>query len=275
MANTVRFRFQSEISYRTVKFNEYFISVGELRCIIAERTGLQPSELVLTDNDAPGGGVLMDDGAAISRNATLTVRRCANGSSSAAVASAAAAARLVEMRQEERRLLELATTNHMMRGKKRSFGQRVCHNCKQAGHNFYDCPLQSNKRIKAPSGVPSTKIQRNPDGSLYLPDGTLGEVTTNTKAFAQLAKILGDPSSDDELTHVETRSEINEEIPTPSHNAGITKEQVMAMLPELHDVIATGMTEEDVLCAYGSGRPLSFAEWEALRANAIAKHKST
>ncbi len=206
MTSTVRFRFQSEVAYRTLCFNDYFISVGELKRIIAERTGLHPDELVLINNDAPGGGALVDDDAMVGRNATLTVRRCAATSSSTAVASAAAAARMMEMRQEERRLLELATTERMTMHENKKFIQkrkqeRVCHACKQAGHNFYDCPLQSaSKRMKAPSGIPSTKIQRNPDGSLYLPDGTLGALTSNTKAFARLAEMLGTPLSDDEFS---------------------------------------------------------------------------
>lgn len=266
MANTVRFRFQSETNYRTVKFNEYYISVGELKRIIAERTGLQANELVLVDNDAPSGHVLADDGAMINRNATLTVRRRAAAATSAV---AAATTRMMEMRQEERRMLEVATTTRLQQQQqqqsKKRFGwqQRLCYGCKQAGHTYHDCPLQANKRIKAPVGIPATKIQRNADGSLYLPDGTLGEVTTNTKAFARFAQILGDPT-DDELIQFESSSSSSAPVQTADPKIApreiaehITRDQIMAMLPELRDIIA-GMSADDVLRMYGSGRP----EWD-------------
>lgn len=70
----------------------------------------------------------------------------------------------------------------------------ICSRCGQAGHYQGDCPTKDDaafdKRYRHPAGIPVCKIQRNPDGSLFLPDGEAGEMAPNSAAFRSLAAML-------------------------------------------------------------------------------------
>ncbi|MEW5318833.1 MAG: hypothetical protein WDW38_010019 [Sanguina aurantia] len=62
------------------------------------------------------------------------------------------------------------------------------------GRRAGDCPTKDDaafdKRYRHPAGIPVCKIQRNPDGSLFLPDGEAGEMAPNSAAFRSLAAML-------------------------------------------------------------------------------------
>lgn len=267
MASAVRFKFRAELNYSNLQFDGHYISVGELKRLIAEKKGLgfdAANELQLID--ATSKREYDDDGEQVVKNSSLIVKRVAAaarpktivGSSTSALAAAgappggyppppggaAADAHLrasvaqqqqpvedefgedplsrAALQQDEQQMqaflanaakgvsleaqLALQTAGGRGgRGRGRGFpgggrgggrmAGRECVRCGQLGHYAAECPTQGDpaydKRYKVPAGIPQSKIQRNADGSLYLPDGQLGELAPNTHAFQKLALLMG------------------------------------------------------------------------------------
>ena len=57
----------------------------------------------------------------------------------------------------------------------------VCHRCGVGGHWIYNCPTNGDpefdvKKVRAPSGIPVEKLVTSDEGTLVMPDGTVGDV---------------------------------------------------------------------------------------------------
>lgn len=261
MTSTIRFKFRAELNFSNLSFDGHYITVGELKRLIAEKKGLgidAISELQLTDATAKRD--LDNDSEQVMKNSAVLVKRVTGAArpktivSSAAMATAAAAAvppvahaaaagfagdlghsapvvddefgedplaaKPAAVSRDELAFLEqarqgvnlesqLAQQNTVMgrgaRGRGRGFGpggrgrgrdpNLLCNRCGQPGHFVSECPTQGDpaydRRYKVAVGIPQSKIQRNADGSLYLPDGELGELAANTQAFNRLAALMG------------------------------------------------------------------------------------
>ncbi len=261
MTSTIRFKFRAELNFSNLSFDGHYITVGELKRLIAEKKGLgidAINELQLTDATAKRD--LDNDNEQVMKNSAVLVKRVTGAArpktivSSAAVAAAAAAAvppvahaaaagfagdlghaapvvddefgedplaaKPAAVSRDELAFLEqarqgvnlesqLAQQNTVMgrgaRGRGRGFGpggrgrgrdpNLLCNRCGQPGHFVSECPTQGDpaydRRYKVAVGIPQSKIQRNADGSLYLPDGELGELAANTQAFNRLAALMG------------------------------------------------------------------------------------
>ncbi|KAG2438346.1 hypothetical protein HYH02_010802 [Chlamydomonas schloesseri] len=262
MASSIRFKFRAELSYSNLPFDGHYITVGELKRLIAEKKGLgvdAANELQLTD--ATSKRDYDNDAEQVMKNSAVIVRRVAGAakpktilSSSTVPAPAAPAApaavpmtaaplaaadlapahvddefgedpyaKAAAVKQDEQQMMAFlahaaqgvnleaqlaAQTAPAGRGRGRGRGGfgagggrggrgagRECLRCGQLGHFISECPTQGDpvydKRFKVPSGIPASKIQRNADGSLYLPDGELGELAANTSAFNKLAAMMG------------------------------------------------------------------------------------
>ena len=88
------------------------------------------------------------------------------------------------------------------RGRSVPHGTYVCPRCSKIGHHWVsDCPTQGDpafdvRHVRQPAGIPQGKITADPEGSILLPGGTLGQLTTNSKAYEQhVAQMMGTSSS--------------------------------------------------------------------------------
>ena len=77
----VHFKFKSQVDFDSVAFDGPVVTVGELKALIAERTGMGPasaSELVLSDprtgEEYRGGSALVPNAASVLVRRALTVR---------------------------------------------------------------------------------------------------------------------------------------------------------------------------------------------------------
>ena len=85
MVSRVHFKFKAETAYDSVAIDGAFVTVGELKTLIAERKGMgrdAAAELALTD-PASGDGY-GDEAALIPKSASVLVRRAPAGARSAA-----------------------------------------------------------------------------------------------------------------------------------------------------------------------------------------------
>ncbi|GIL49637.1 hypothetical protein Vafri_5869 [Volvox africanus] len=259
MTSSIRFKFRAELSYSNLPFEGHYITVGELKRLIAEKKGLgidAANELQLTD--ATSKRDYDNDAEQVLKNSSVIVKRVAaaarpktlrSGTASVSVAPAGTAAGTAApvsasvptdlgppthvedefgedpflkaaVVQDEQQMLafisqaakgvglesQLAMQAAAGRGRGRGRGflggrgrggmmNRECLRCGVVGHFMNECPTQGDpaydRRVKVPSGIPASKIHRNADGSLYLPDGELGELAANTQAFNKLAALMG------------------------------------------------------------------------------------
>ena len=257
MSGVVYFKFKSAISPDSVTFNGSFISVAELKNLIAARKGFGQdagAELILTNPSSKED--YTNDTQQIPRQTTVHVRRVptskpralqaaaaavptaaapsvlaqsaaavqVNGTSAAAadefgadLYSEQAAASTADEEEARIRALQQGTaaswSQQVMQGGRggrgRSRGGRAgrmpfsgsgppppgyfCNKCGQAGHWRDNCPNEGEyKRVRAPAGIPMTRLMENKDGGLYAPDGTLVSLKPNEDAF--LREMAGLPS---------------------------------------------------------------------------------
>mmetsp|Transcript_35799 Transcript_35799/g.113128 ORF Transcript_35799/g.113128 Transcript_35799/m.113128 type:complete len:462 (-) Transcript_35799:45-1430(-) len=96
------------------------------------------------------------------------------------------------------------------RGMGRGFGGRggfsdtpppgyVCHRCGIQGHFINNCPTNGDedwdiKRVRAPVGIPMSRLATSSEGALMLPNGQTGMMMANDDVF--LAEVSGLPSAD-------------------------------------------------------------------------------
>ena len=256
MSGVVYFKFKSAISPDSVTFDGSFISVAELKNLIAARKGFGQdagAELILTNPSSKED--YSNDTQQIPRQTTVHVRRVptskprtlqataaaapvaapsmaakpvpavpVNGVSAAAVDefgadlySEQAAASTADEEEARIRALQQGTaaswSQQVMQGGRggrgRGRGGRAgrmpfsgsgapppgyfCNKCGQAGHWRDNCPNEGEyKRVRAPAGIPMTRLMENKDGGLYAPDGTLVSLKPNEDAF--LREMAGLPS---------------------------------------------------------------------------------
>ena len=256
MSGVVYFKFKSAISPDSVTFDGSFISVAELKNLIAARKGFGQgagAELILTNPSSKED--YTNDTQQIPRQTTVHVRRVptskprtlqaaapavpvaapsmaaklvsaapANGVSAAAaddfgadLYSEQAAASTADEEEARIRALQQGTaaswSQQVMQGGRggrgRGRGGRAgrmpfsgsgppppgyfCNKCGQAGHWRDNCPNEGEyKRVRAPAGIPMTRLMENKDGGLYAPDGTLVSLKPNEDAF--LREMAGLPS---------------------------------------------------------------------------------
>lgn len=255
MSGVVYFKFKSAISPDSVTFDGSFISVAELKNLIAARKGFGQdagAELILTNPSSKED--YTNDTQQIPRQTTVHVRRVPTNkprtlqAAAAAVPIAApsiAAAKPVSVvpvngvsaadefgadlyseqatastaDEEEARIRALqqgtaaSWSQQVMQGGRggrgRGRGGRAgrmpfsgsgppppgyfCNKCGQAGHWRDNCPNEGEyKRVRAPAGIPMTRLMENKDGGLYAPDGTLVSLKPNEDAF--LREMAGLPS---------------------------------------------------------------------------------
>ena len=256
MSGVVYFKFKSAISPDSVTFDGSFISVAELKNLIAARKGFGQdagAELILTNPSSKED--YTNDTQQIPRQTTVHVRRVptskprtlqataaaapiaapsmaakpvpaapVNGVSAAAVDefgadlySEQAAASTADEEEARIRALQQGTaaswSQQVMQGGRggrgRGRGGRAgrmpfsgsgppppgyfCNKCGQAGHWRDNCPNEGEyKRVRAPAGIPMTRLMENKDGGLYAPDGTLVSLKPNEDAF--LREMAGLPS---------------------------------------------------------------------------------
>lgn len=258
MSGVVYFKFKSAISPDSVTFDGSFISVAELKNLIAARKGFGQdagAELILTN---PGTKEdYSNDTQQIPRQTTVHVRRVptskpralqavaaaipvaaptlqaqvaaqatvpVNGSSAPAadefgadLYSEQAAASTADEEEARIKALQQGTaaswSQQVMQGGRggrgRGRGGRggrmpfsgsgppppayFCNKCGQGGHWRENCPNEGEyKRVRAPAGIPMTRLMENKDGGLYAPDGTLVSLKPNEDAF--LREMAGLPS---------------------------------------------------------------------------------
>eukprot|EP00201_Polytomella_parva_P001675 CAMPEP_0175077938 /NCGR_PEP_ID=MMETSP0052_2-20121109/23752_1 /TAXON_ID=51329 ORGANISM="Polytomella parva, Strain SAG 63-3" /NCGR_SAMPLE_ID=MMETSP0052_2 /ASSEMBLY_ACC=CAM_ASM_000194 /LENGTH=311 /DNA_ID=CAMNT_0016347627 /DNA_START=109 /DNA_END=1042 /DNA_ORIENTATION=+ len=81
-----------------------------------------------------------------------------------------------------------------------------CPRCGQLGHYVSHCPTQGDptydKKVRATTGVPMSRMVRNPDGSVYLPDGNRGELAMNRSGFQELQALQGISSAAGNSTEI-------------------------------------------------------------------------
>lgn len=70
-----------------------------------------------------------------------------------------------------------------------------CHRCEQPGHYISDCPTNGDptfdvKRVRIPVGIPMTRLARDTEGGLMLPNGETGALLPNTSAFLKEMSML-------------------------------------------------------------------------------------
>ncbi|KAL0036205.1 hypothetical protein WJX79_007926 [Trebouxia sp. C0005] len=135
MSGVVYFKFKSAISPDSVTFDGSFISVAELKNLIAARKGFGQdagAELILTNPSTKDD--YTNDAQQIPRQTTV-------------------------------------------------------HNCPNEGEY---------KRVRAPAGIPMTRLMENKDGGLYAPDGTLVSLKPNEDAF--LREMAGLPTGTEQAS---------------------------------------------------------------------------
>ncbi|KAL3153885.1 hypothetical protein ABBQ32_013454 [Trebouxia sp. C0010 RCD-2024] len=253
MSGVVYFKFKSAISPDSLTFDGSFISVAELKNLIAARKGFGQdagAELILTNPNSKED--YTNDTQQIPRQTTVHVRRVPTNKPRTLQATAAAvpfaapiAAKPVSAApvngvsaadefgadlyseqatastadEEEARIRALqqgtaaSWSQQVMQGGRggrgRGRGGRAgrmpfsgsgppppgyfCNKCGQAGHWRDNCPNEGEyKRVRAPAGIPMTRLMENKDGGLYAPDGTLVSLKPNEDAF--LREMAGLPS---------------------------------------------------------------------------------
>ena len=258
MSGVVYFKFKSAISPDSVTFDGSFISVAELKNLIAARKGFGQdagAELILTNPSTKED--YTNDTQQIPRQTTVHVRRVPTSKPRALQAAAApmpaatpslpsqpvlktaapvnsasasvpdefgadlyseqAAASTADEEEARIRALQQGTaaswSQQVMQGGRggrgRGRGGRAgrmpyagsgppppgyfCNKCGQAGHWRENCPNEGEyKRVRAPAGIPMTRLMENKDGGLYAPDGTLVSLKPNEDAF--LREMAGLPS---------------------------------------------------------------------------------
>ena len=256
MSGVVYFKFKSAISPDSVTFDGSFVSVAELKNLIAARKGFGQdagAELILTNPSSKED--YANDTQQIPRQTTVHVRRvptskpralqaaaaipaaaapsvaaqsapaaAINGTSVAAadefgadLYSEQAAASTADEEEARIKALQQGTaaswSQQVMQGGRagrgRGRGGRAgrmpfsgsgppppgyfCNKCGQAGHWRDNCPNEGEyKRVRAPAGIPMTRLMENKDGGLYAPDGTLVSLKPNEDAF--LREMAGLPS---------------------------------------------------------------------------------
>ncbi len=90
-----------------------------------------------------------------------------------------------------------------------------CNKCGQAGHWRENCPNEGEyKRVRAPAGIPMTRLMENKEGGLYAPDGTLVSLKPNEDAF--LREMAGLLSGADQAQHQAGSSEATLAAPEAS-----------------------------------------------------------
>ncbi|KAJ9512114.1 hypothetical protein QJQ45_012736 [Haematococcus lacustris] len=84
------------------------------------------------------------------------------------------------------------------RGRSMPHANYVCPRCSLIGQHWVsDCPTQGDsnfdvRHVRQAAGIPTGKISANPDGSILMPDGVLGELSTNSRAYEQhMAEMMG------------------------------------------------------------------------------------
>ena len=259
MSGVVYFKFKSAISPDSVTFDGSFISVAELKNLIAARKGFGQdagAELVLTNPSTKEDYTVETQ--QIPRQTTVHVRRvpttkpralqaaaaapvaapklahliqpaaqtagAVNGSAHPAsdefgadLYSEQAAASTADEEEARIRALQQGTaaswSQQVMQGGRggrgRGRGGRAgrmpynasgpppagyfCNKCGQGGHWRENCPNEGEyKRVRAPAGIPMTRLMENKEGGLYAPDGTLVSLKPNEDAF--LREMAGLPS---------------------------------------------------------------------------------
>ena len=254
MSGVVYFKFKSAISPDSVTFDGSFISVAELKNLIAARKGFGQdagAELILTNPSTKQDYI--NDTQQIPRQTTVHVRRVPTSKPRALQAAAAAmpvatpiiaaqpvthvaapangstdefgadlyteqAAASTAAEEEARiKALQQSTAANWSQqvmqagrgGRGRGRGGRggrmpysgsgppppgyFCNKCGQAGHWRENCPNEGEyKRVRAPAGIPMTRLMENKDGGLYAPDGTLVSLKPNEDAF--LREMAGLPT---------------------------------------------------------------------------------
>ena len=258
MSGVVYFKFKSAISPDSVTFDGSFISVAELKNLIAARKGFGQdagAELILTNPSTKAD--YTTDTQQIPRQTTVHVRRVPTAKPRALQATAAvnrvaapsaaaplssstltngapstadefgadlyseqAAASTADEEEARIKALQQGTaaswSQQVMQGGRggrgRGRGGRAgrmpfsgsgppppgyfCNKCGQAGHWRDNCPNEGEyKRVRAPAGIPMTRLMENKDGGLYAPDGTLVSLKPNEDAF--LREMAGLPSGAD------------------------------------------------------------------------------
>eukprot|EP00216_Chloropicon_sp_CCMP2111_P001646 CAMPEP_0198238278 /NCGR_PEP_ID=MMETSP1446-20131203/3974_1 /TAXON_ID=1461542 ORGANISM="Unidentified sp, Strain CCMP2111" /NCGR_SAMPLE_ID=MMETSP1446 /ASSEMBLY_ACC=CAM_ASM_001112 /LENGTH=577 /DNA_ID=CAMNT_0043920669 /DNA_START=333 /DNA_END=2066 /DNA_ORIENTATION=- len=71
----------------------------------------------------------------------------------------------------------------------------VCHRCGVGGHWIFNCPTNGNpefdmKKVRAPVGIPLEKLMTSDDGTLVMPDGSVGDVMADDRALKKEASLL-------------------------------------------------------------------------------------
>ena len=67
----------------------------------------------------------------------------------------------------------------------------VCHRCGVGGHWIYNCPTNGNaeydiKKVKAPVGIPLERLVSTGEGTIVMPDGTIGDVMADDRDLSKL-----------------------------------------------------------------------------------------
>ena len=75
----------------------------------------------------------------------------------------------------------------------------VCHRCNTPGHFIEDCPTNGDPafdfvRVRYPTGIPSSMLEKDEEGGLMLPDGQRARLKPNTEKFKQ--EMEGVPSGE-------------------------------------------------------------------------------
>lgn len=68
----------------------------------------------------------------------------------------------------------------------------VCHRCGNPGHWIYNCPTNGNpdydiRKVKAPVGIPLEKLVSTGEGTIVMPDGSIGDVLVDDRILKKEA----------------------------------------------------------------------------------------
>ncbi len=237
MAGVIFFKFKTGIASERITFDGSFISVGELKRLIAEKKKLgndDATELVLSDPRS--GEDYLDESQQLPRNTSVQVRRAPVVKAGALQPKTVTA---TPQQQQEADVPQATPVDEdfegdlfadkpvtalnedddallkMLEGKKESWQQEVaagvamgrgrgrgrgrggvlpkvppphlpCERCGKTGHWNWDCPDKDDvKRVRAPVGIPVTRLAPNSAGGLVLPGGQVGSLLANEDAFAR------------------------------------------------------------------------------------------
>lgn len=299
MSGVVYFKFKSAISPDSVTFDGSFISVAELKNLIAARKGFGQdagAELILTNPSTKEDYTV--DTQQIPRQTTVHVRRVPTNKpkaiQSAAVPQAAVAPTAIvpavangtpqaaadefgadlysqqppSADNEEARIQALQqgtaaswSQQVMQGGRSRGRGRgrgRVsynvgsgpppsgyfCNKCGQAGHWRENCPNEGEyKRVRAPAGIPMTRLMENKEGGLYAPDGTLVSLKPNEDAF--LREMAGLPSGAEQAQNQARSSEVTLAAPSAAAAATVLPTTAStALVPVSSDKASNAQTDQ-------------------------------